>query len=295
MDFYRKLFQKPGKSPPSLPLTYKVEIDKQKELINKFRQTSLNLEKEFLRQKSINAGSEVIQSFCSAFQEVLLDEFYLDTNEDTYADAESLWKVLSVYIDSTPINFLRGLQKFNQEKDKLNIWILVELFDKSLCSTFLILSKNPELVLRHYNANALIRKEGDQIKEILNRLMHLQYDLYSDFLQKYQEKKEQSPKSELENTNKSLEEEKEHEKEQENIDENQIKENIDRYKKLLESTKEQKQQDDRQSFIREEYKQFLDEKHEHKPFELIRKIWGPKKLRKSTRSKSKVRKISFII
>ena len=290
MDFYRKIIQKPAANFLTF-ITPAVEVDKHKELLDRFRQTTTNLEREFLRQKSIQVDAEPIRAFYSIFQEVLLDEFYKDTFEETYHDAQSLWEVLSLYMNTFPIRYLQGEHSGIVEKDKLSLWIAFELQDKSLSATYQKFCKNPEIVLRHYNANALIRKEGELIKEMLNRLVQLEFSLNSDLMKRYQEdKKEQNPEEGSEISPKSLNESAQlSSKEQENIDENQIRENIDRFKKLLESTKQQKQIDDRESFIREEYKQILDEKQENQPFEIFRKILGPKKLRKSTRSKSKVK------
>jgi len=168
-------------------------------------------------------------------------------------------------------------------EDKFQKWILLELYKRTLAETFREIF-HVRGVMHEYKEEDTLRKLRKEIKERLDRIEQLDYVINSKFLEQYEEdQKQKLIEMEKQKEEEVAPKEEEH-KEEKIVSIGEIRDNLDRFKKLLDQTEGEKKLEQRQSFIRDDYKILLEkERQEAKPFDVIRHILGPSKPRKTIR------------
>ena len=131
-----------------------------------------------------------------------------------------------------------------------------------------------------------MKKSAGEVKQILERLMRSGFELQSDTIKSHHKARSdtgvKTPESQAKDDSQTPPSHG-----PKNIDE--IKGNLDRYRKLLQKTQNNVQQQEKESFIREDYQKFLEEKEERKPLHVLRRILVPDvSFLKLKTSKSKV-------
>lgn len=140
-------------------------------------------------------------------------------------------------------------------------------------------------ILQNYLETSALKKSAGELRQILERLMRSGFELQSDTIKSHHKARSDTgvktePQAESDSQGPGNHGAK-------NIDE--IKGNLDRYRKLLQKTQNSAQNQEKESYIREDYQKFLEEKQERKPLHVLRKILVPDvSFLKLKTSKSKV-------
>jgi len=94
-------------------------------------------------------------------------------------------------LNSDTVKFVNTLEEFASDSEKAYVWILIELSNKNIFNVFEEITLTPAIMF-HYSPRSLMKRHGQEIKEILGKLCKIEYKVESKFLKAYEERENES-------------------------------------------------------------------------------------------------------
>ena len=194
--------------------------------------------------------------------------------------------MIASYSNDDSIGYINSVYKEDETDLKFLLWIVIKMYDKKLLSSFYQITKESSII-KSYSNTSLVKTSAVEIEEILGIAAKLDHPIHCKPLDDYQEILLSQSQNEIEDSNKDKIQN-ELESYQPSFSMEQVKEDLNRYKELLEGLKELKAKNETITYTSEHYEKDDGRKESKKPLYILRKLMDSSRFRVKTKGLNKV-------